>query len=45
MSHNFAAVYVNTEEEEPPKFVCIVNQVSLVSRQLVSRQYYLYIYI
>ena len=30
MSHNFAAVYLNAEEDAPPKFVCIVNQVSFV---------------
>ena len=28
MSHNFAAVYLNAEENSPPKFVCMVNQVS-----------------
>ena len=26
--HNFAAVYLNSEAEEPPKFFCIVTQVS-----------------
>lgn len=26
-SHNFAAVYLNAEAEEPPKFFCIVTQV------------------
>ena len=35
MSHNFAAVYTNTENEEPPKFVCIVSNVRIFNLLLL----------